>query len=73
MDWFVPIFLSSFWFVADPGAAPQIGDRVHFVIIPGVKGQPQYDRAEDPLYVLENNLSIDTQYYVDNIKNPIMR
>lgn len=64
--------LSQF-FLLDPGTAPQIGDRVHFVIVPGVKGQPQYDRAEDPLYVLENNLSIDTQYYVDNIKNPIIR
>lgn len=65
--------LSFIRFLLDPGTAPQTGDRVHFVIVPGFKGQAQYDRAEDPLYVLENNLGIDTQYYVESIKNPVMR
>ncbi|POM83008.1 DNA polymerase family B family protein [Cryptosporidium meleagridis] len=57
----------------DPGSAPNIGDRVSYVVIRGAKGQPQYDRAEDPLYVLENNLAIDTQHYVDTLKSSVIR
>ncbi|KAL7067947.1 putative DNA polymerase family B [Cryptosporidium serpentis] len=57
----------------DPGSAPNVGDRVSYVIIRGSKGQPQYDRAEDPLYVLEKNLAIDTQHYVDTIKASLIR
>eukprot|EP00922_Rhytidocystis_sp_ex-Travisia-forbesii_P037852 GHVS01056366.1.p1 GENE.GHVS01056366.1~~GHVS01056366.1.p1 ORF type:complete len:1060 (+),score=107.39 GHVS01056366.1:163-3342(+) len=57
----------------DPGTAPGVGDRVSYIVIKGHKGQPQYDRAEDPLYALDNNLTIDTNHYLENIKNPIMR
>ncbi|KAK6590295.1 DNA polymerase delta catalytic DNAQ-like 3 exonuclease RN fold [Cryptosporidium xiaoi] len=57
----------------DPGSAPNIGDRVSYVVIRGAKGQPQYDRAEDPLYVLEKNLAIDTQHYVDTLKSSLVR
>ncbi|KAJ1606887.1 DNAQ-like 3'-5' exonuclease [Cryptosporidium canis] len=57
----------------DPGSAPNIGDRVSYVVIKGSKGQPQYDRAEDPLYVLEKNLAIDTQHYVDTLKSSVIR
>ncbi|KAF7456003.1 putative DNA polymerase delta catalytic subunit [Cryptosporidium felis] len=57
----------------DPGSAPNIGDRVSYVVIKGSKGQPQYDRAEDPLYVLEKNLAIDTQHYVDALKSSVIR
>lgn len=57
----------------DPATAPQIGDRVYYVIVAGAKGQPQSERAEDPLYALENNLPIDVDFYLDSIKNPIMR
>eukprot|EP01056_Protomagalhaensia_sp_Gyna25_P002551 Protomagalhaensia_sp_Gyna_25__2550@NODE_2442_length_1083_cov_9_130268_g2022_i0_p1_GENE_NODE_2442_length_1083_cov_9_130268_g2022_i0NODE_2442_length_1083_cov_9_130268_g2022_i0_p1_ORF_typecomplete_len351_score60_09DNA_pol_B/PF00136_21/6_2e48zfC4pol/PF14260_6/9_5e19Stc1/PF12898_7/0_35Stc1/PF12898_7/3_5e02C6_DPF/PF10170_9/6_1e02C6_DPF/PF10170_9/0_67zfRINGlike/PF08746_11/1_5e02zfRINGlike/PF08746_11/2_1_NODE_2442_length_1083_cov_9_130268_g2022_i01371054 len=57
----------------DPAKAPQIGDRVYYVVIAGAKGQAQYDRAEDPLYVLENNIPIDVGFYLDSIKNPLMR
>ena len=33
-----------------------------------------YEKAEDPIYVLENNLPIDTKYYLDNqLSNPLMR
>ncbi|KAF8822137.1 Dna polymerase [Cardiosporidium cionae] len=57
----------------DPGNAPCVGDRVSYVITRGTKGQAQYERAEDPLYVLDHNLTIDTQHYVESIKGPIMR
>lgn len=37
-------------------------------------GSPLYERAEDPIYVLENDIPIDTTYYVENqLKNPLTR
>ncbi len=46
----------------DPASAPQIGDRVPFVIVQG-KGL-LVQRAEDPAYVVENGLKIDHEYYI---------
>jgi DNA polymerase delta subunit 1 len=58
----------------DPGSAPQLGDRVPFVIVAGAKGQPTYEKAEDPVYVLDNNLPIDHKYYLENqISKPLIR
>lgn len=56
------------------GSAPALGDRVAYVIIKGIKGAAAYEKSEDPIYVLENNLPIDTQYYLENqLTNPLMR
>ncbi len=58
----------------DPGSAPQLGDRVPFVIVAGSKGQATYEKAEDPVYVLDNNLPIDHKYYLENqISKPLVR
>ncbi len=58
----------------DAGSAPKLGDRVPFVIIAASKGTPAYMKSEDPLYVLENNIPIDTQYYLDNqLSKPLTR
>jgi len=58
----------------DPGSAPQLGDRVPFVIVAGTKGQAAYLKSEDPIYVLENNLQIDTEYYLKNqLTLPLLR
>lgn len=33
-----------------------------------------YENAEDPKFVLENELQIDTNYYIENqIKKPLLR
>ena len=50
----------------DLGSAPTLGDRVAYVIVKGAGGARNYERSEDPIYVLENNLPIDTKYYLDN-------
>ena len=50
----------------DAGSAPALGDRVAYVIIKGPKGAAAYEKSEDPIYVLENNIPIDTKYYLDN-------
>lgn len=58
----------------DPASAPTIGDRVAYVIIKAAKGAKAYERSEDPMYVLENNIPIDTQYYLDHqLAPPLLR
>ncbi|XP_068231528.1 DNA polymerase delta catalytic subunit [Palaemon carinicauda] len=58
----------------DPGTAPKLGDRVPYVIIAGAKGTPAYEKAEDPIYVLENSLPIDYEYYLTNqLSKPLIR
>ncbi|KDN38570.1 hypothetical protein K437DRAFT_259358 [Tilletiaria anomala UBC 951] len=58
----------------DAGSAPALGDRVAYVIVKGGKGAAAYERSEDPLYVLEHNIPIDTRYYLDNqLSKPLMR
>jgi len=58
----------------DAGNAPKLGDRVPYVIIAASKGTPAYQKAEDPIYVLENNIPIDAEYYLNNqLSKPLMR
>ncbi len=48
----------------DPQSAPQIGDRLGFVIIRG--NQLLSKRAEDPKYVETHNIQIDSNYYIQS-------
>ncbi len=48
----------------DPSQAPVVGSRVSFVIVRG--NQMLSKRAEDPDYIAENGLKIDSCYYVEN-------
>src|SRR5688572_14668629 len=58
----------------DAGSAPTLGDRVAYVIVKGAGGSKNYERSEDPIFVLENNVPIDTKYYLDNqLAKPLMR
>lgn len=58
----------------DAATAPTLGDRVPYVIIKGSKGAKAYEKSEDPIYVLENNIPIDAQYYLENqLSKPLMR
>ena len=58
----------------DAGSAPQMGDRVPYVIITGAKNASAYEKAEDPIYCLENNLPIDCQWYLSNqLAKPLTR
>ncbi|KAL3957715.1 hypothetical protein ACCO45_008293 [Purpureocillium lilacinum] len=50
----------------DAGSAPGLGDRVAYVMVRGAAGAKNFEKSEDPLYVLENNVPIDTKYYLDN-------
>ncbi|XP_024939550.1 DNA polymerase delta catalytic subunit isoform X2 [Cephus cinctus] len=58
----------------DAGTAPKLGDRVPYVFTSAVKGTPAYQKAEDPIYVLENNIPIDANYYLENqLSKPLIR
>jgi DNA polymerase delta subunit 1 len=50
----------------DPRSAPSLGDRVAYVMVKGATGSKNFENSEDPIYVLENNVPIDTRYYLDN-------
>jgi len=60
------------------GQVPGVGDRVPFVIVKGKSSRKNkalfVDRAEDPSYVLEKNIPLDTEYYVEKqILPPVLR
>lgn len=58
----------------DAGTAPKLGDRVPYVITSAAKNTAAYDKAEDPIYVLENNIPIDANYYLENqLSKPLVR
>ena len=43
-------------------------------MVKGMKGSKGYQNSEDPIYVLNNNLPIDFNYYIENqIKKPLIR
>ena len=53
-----------------PGAEPQQGDRVSFVIVKG-EGK-MFEKAEDPVWVREHAVPLDYQYYFTNqFKKPV--
>jgi DNA polymerase delta subunit 1 len=44
------------------------------VIVKGRGDSKNYEKSEDPIFVLENNVPIDTKYYLDNqLANPLGR
>ncbi|KAL0841933.1 hypothetical protein ABMA28_014163 [Loxostege sticticalis] len=58
----------------DPGTAPKLGDRVPYVLCCAAKNTPAYMKAEDPIYVLENSVPIDFNYYMENqLSKPLLR
>ena len=48
------------------GSAPNVGDRVSYVMIKGNKGQKAYELSEDPIYVLNNDIPLDYNHYIEN-------
>ena len=44
----------------DAGSAPTLGDRVAYVIVKGAGGSKNYEKSEDPIFVLENVADFST-------------
>lgn len=60
--------------VRNPASAPNPGDRVPYVITQGPKGKSVTQCAEDPLYVLENDIAINYKLYNDTqLAKPLYR
>nr|CCA27509.1 predicted protein putative [Albugo laibachii Nc14] len=58
----------------DAGSAPVLGERIAYVIVNKGKTAPLYEKAEDPVYVLENDIPIDWEYYMkQQLQNPLER
>lgn len=56
------------------GGIPQVGDRVMYVMVAQGERGLVAEKAEDPLYVLQNDIPYDVEYYVENqIKEPVTR
>ncbi len=47
-----------------PGDAPGVGDRIGYVIVKGTGLLSK--RAEDPVFVMEKGLQLDSRYYIEN-------
>jgi hypothetical protein len=48
----------------EAATAPGVGDRIGFVIVKGL--QLMSDRAEDPEYIKQHGLKVDSKYYLEN-------
>jgi len=57
----------------DPATAPAVGDRIPYVIVRGDKKSKMSEKAEDPLYVLQNDIPVDAQYYIEQLISPLCR
>jgi DNA polymerase delta subunit 1 len=56
----------------EPGSEPQSGDRVPYVIVRGPKGDKAFEKSEDPVWALQNNVKLDYEYYFTNkFMNPV--
>ena len=57
----------------DPNSAPKPGDRVPFVYVDIADPKAlSWKKTEDPLYVIENKIPIDSLYYLEHqLKNPL--
>lgn len=55
-------------------AVISIGDRIAYVIVDKGPNVIAYEKSEDPLYVLEKNLPVDVNYYIEQqIMKPVHR
>jgi len=58
----------------DASCTLTVGDRVAYLVLAGAARTKVSDRAEDPLYALENELPVDAEYYLESqLKQPLIR
>ena len=58
----------------NPDNPPGIGDRIPYVITKGVKNMKLYQRSEDPVMVMDKDMPLDLEYYIENqLQGPIDR
>eukprot|EP01129_Flabellula_baltica_P001427 TRINITY_DN1131_c0_g2_i2.p1 TRINITY_DN1131_c0_g2~~TRINITY_DN1131_c0_g2_i2.p1 ORF type:complete len:1050 (+),score=220.95 TRINITY_DN1131_c0_g2_i2:342-3491(+) len=53
---------------------PIVGDPVPYVIVCiGDDNTPIYEKSEDPMYAIMNDIPIDTRYYLEKLTGPLER
>ena len=59
----------------DPATAPQMGDRIPYVMVGTAGRNPKaYERVESVDYVRKHGIPVDARYYIDNqLKKPLLR
>lgn len=58
----------------NPEIVIEIGDRIPYIIVKGTKGTKNYQNAEDPERVQNEDLPIDFDYYIEKqIRPPLER
>lgn len=56
------------------GESYKVGDRVHFFVVQSDgKGEKTSEMGEDPSYVIENNVALNTEYYLNKLLRPSVR
>ena len=56
------------------GESYKVGDRVHFFVTQSDgKGAKTSEMGEDPSYVIENNIALNTDYYLNKLLRPSLR
>lgn len=55
-----------------PGSEPRQGERVSFLVTDtGNTKHKLFEKAEDPVFVKENNIKLDYLYYLEKLKKPL--
>jgi DNA polymerase delta subunit 1 len=58
----------------DAATAPRVGDRVCYVMVLGSQSSLVREWSEDPLKVLDDDITINVQYYIENqLRKPLTR
>ncbi|ELP86560.1 DNA polymerase delta catalytic subunit, putative [Entamoeba invadens IP1] len=58
----------------DKSVLINLGDRIPYVIVKSTKEARAYEKAEDPMYVLQKDIPIDFEYYIENqMRKPLTR
>ncbi len=55
------------------GIPMRAGDRISYLIVPGVPGSRVSERTETPLNCIEKNLDYDKQYYLDAVMKELVQ
>ena len=59
----VPLLgLLSPYLPTSPRISPKVGDRIPYVMVKGAAKAKAWEKAEDPIFVLDNNLPLDTDW-----------
>jgi DNA polymerase delta subunit 1 len=55
-----------------PGSEPRQGERVSYLVTDtGNPKHKMFEKAEDPVYVEENDVKLDYKYYFEKLKKPV--